>query len=188
MILSRYLEVEPDWLRFNYSAYGKPALGDEFNEEGLRFNLSHAGGVALYAVSLSRELGIDLELIRHDYCDERIAEQFFSPREVAALRALPAEMQPEAFFNCWTRKEAYIKARGEGLSLRLDQFAVSLAPGSRAELLDVGGEPQELMRWTLMALDPGPGYVGALAVEGSDWKLKYQNLERDIGSAGVSLP
>ncbi len=172
-ILGLYLEMDPCQLRFSYSPYGKPSLaGGVEGEDALRFNLSHARSLALFAVTRGRELGVDIEYIRTDLADERIAEQFFSPREVAALRALSAKMRREAFFNCWTRKEAYIKARGEGLSLPLDQFDVSLAPGEPAALLNTLGNPQEARRWSLQKLDPGIGYVAALAVEGDNWPLR----------------
>jgi len=171
-ILSRYLDVEPGQLRFGYSPYGKPALLRESGGEMLRFNLSHSHGLALYAVTRGRAVGIDLEYVRADLANERIAEQFFSPREVAALRALPAGVRAEAFFNCWTRKEAYVKARGEGLSLPLNQFDVSLAPGEPAALVSTRGDPLEAFRWSLQALFPGPGYVAALAVEGHSWRLR----------------
>ncbi len=171
-ILGRYLGVDPGRLRFRYSPYGKPALADEFEDEGIRFNLAHSQGIALYAVSRGRDVGVDVEYVRADLADERIAERFFSPREVAMLRAVPAEQRREAFFHCWTRKEAYVKARGEGLSLPLDQFDVSLAPGEPAALLSTPGDPPEVTRWSLRALDPGPGYIAALAVEGNGWRLR----------------
>ena len=170
-ILRRYLDVEPCQLRFSYGAYGKPALAGEFGSEGLRFNMSHSDGVALYAVSRDREVGIDIERIRLDFADIQIAEQFFSPREIAVLRALPAQMQKEAFFTCWTRKEAYIKATGNGLSLPLDTFDVSCAPGEPAALLNTRGDPKEASRWALQGLSPGACYVAALAVEGHSWRL-----------------
>lgn len=166
MILGRYLDREPSQLRFDYSPYGKPALASESGGETLRFNVSHSHGLALYAVTRGREIGIDVEYIRADVASEQIAERFFSSREVAVLRALPVEAQAEAFFNCWTRKEAYIKARGEGLSLPLDQFDVSLVPGEPAALLSTRPDPHEASRWSLQELTPGPGYVAALAVEG----------------------
>ncbi|HHT9135538.1 MAG TPA: 4'-phosphopantetheinyl transferase family protein, partial [Candidatus Avalokitesvara rifleensis] len=95
-----------------------------------------------------------------------------SPKEIASLSALPASMQKEAFFACWTRKEAYLKARGNGLALPLDQFDVSLVPGEPALLLNTKDGPLETSRWSLMELYPGPGYAAALAVEGHDWQLK----------------
>ena len=171
-ILGRTLGEEPDQLRFRYSAFGKPALTHEFGGERLRFSLAHSQGLALYAVTLGREIGIDLEYVRPDLADEQIAERFFSRREVDVLRALEKDVRKLAFFNCWTRKEAYVKARGEGLSLPLDQFDVSLAPGEPAALVSTQGDPQEASRWSLQEIAPGPGYVAALAVQGHAWGLK----------------
>ena len=173
-LLGRYLGEEPNRLRFNYSPHGKPALATDGD---LRFNLSHSHGLALYAFARGRELGIDLERHRPDVADEGIAERFFSRAEVEALQALPRELRPEGFFNCWTRKEAYIKARGEGLSLALDRFDVSLAPGEPAALLSLRGNLQEAARWSLRALAPGAGYAAALAVEGQGWELKCWRWE-----------
>jgi len=175
-------------LRFSYSPYGKPSLAEEFNVGALCFNLSHADGLALYAVTCGRQLGVDIERVRADLVDAQVAEQFFSPQEVAALRALSGNIQPQAFFNCWTRKEAYIKARGEGLSLPLDQFDVSLAPGEPAALLRTGGEPREVTRWSLKELSPGGDYVAALAVEGHGWRLRcwqwsQKSHDNDIGNS-----
>ena len=171
-ILSRYLGLEAGHLRFCYGPNGKPKLDKETGGGALRFNVTHSQGLALYAMTRGREVGIDIEAIHPELAREEIAEQFFSPREVAALRALPVALQPEAFFNCWTRKEAYIKARGAGLSLPLNQFDVSLVPGEPAALLSTEGDSLEAARWALRALDPGPGYAAALAVEGHDWRLK----------------
>lgn len=172
MILSLYLEIEPGQLRFDYDIYGKPTLARESGEAGLCFNLSHSHGIALYAVTRNREIGVDIERVRADVEIQQIAERFFSPQEYETLCALPSNMQAEAFFACWTRKEAYIKARGEGLAFPLNQFDVSLAPGEPAALLSTKGDPQEASRWSLHELDPGPGYVAALAVEGYGWRLK----------------
>ena len=170
-ILSRYLGMEPGRLRFCYNAYGKPALATTTGNHPLRFNVSHACGLALYAIAYGRAIGIDLERIRADFTGEQIAEQFFSPRENATLRALPASQRREAFFTCWTRKEAYIKARGEGLSLPLDQFDVALAPGEPARLLQIRGKPHEPARWSFKELLPGAGYVATLVVEGGCGRL-----------------
>ncbi len=171
-ILGRYLGVQPHQLRFCYSTYGKPALVAAPGQDTLSFNLSHSGGLALCAITRGRQVGIDLERIRTDVEHEHIAERFFSSQENAALRALPPALRAEAFFNCWTRKEAYIKASGEGLSLPLDQFDVSLVPGEPAALLDARGDAQEATRWSLRALSPGVGYAAALAVEGHGWQLE----------------
>jgi 4'-phosphopantetheinyl transferase len=170
-ILGRYLDMAPDQLRFCYSPHGKPALVGGSGGDVLRFNLSHSHGLALYAITCNRQVGVDLEYIRPIPEAERIAERFFSAQENAVFRALPQNKRLEAFLNCWTRKEAYIKARGEGLSLPLDQFYVSLASGEPTTLLNIIGDPQEATRWALRKLKPGPGYVAALAVEGHGWRL-----------------
>jgi 4'-phosphopantetheinyl transferase len=170
-ILGRYLGVPPSELGFRYSAYGKPALAAGFDAVGVRFNISHSHEMALFAVTCGREIGVDIEHLGRKIRGEEIAQHFFSAHECASLRALPAAAKHEAFFNCWTRKEAYIKAHGEGLSLPLDQFDVSLAPGEPAALLATRNDPREVLRWSLLALTPGPGYVAALAVEGQGWQL-----------------
>jgi 4'-phosphopantetheinyl transferase len=171
-ILGRYLKMEPGQLRFCHNSYGKPGLAGETGAETLCFNVSHSYGLAVYAVTRGRAVGADVERIRPDLAEEDIIERFFSPREVAALRALPVDMQPEAFFHCWTRKEAYIKAKGTGLSIPLDAFDVSLSPKESAVLLNVSGNPQETSRWSLQELSVDSGYAAALAVEGHDWQLK----------------
>jgi 4'-phosphopantetheinyl transferase len=170
-ILSRYLDVPPDQLCFCYSSYGKPTLAGESNRRALRFSLSHSHELALYAVTCGREVGIDIEYVHAKWGTVHVAERFFSPREVIILRSLPASMQTGGFFNCWTRKEAYVKARGEGLSFPLDQFDVSLVPGEPAVLVSTAGDPQEASRWSLRELYPAQGYAAALAVEGHGWQL-----------------
>ena len=172
-LLARYLKLEAQSLRFDYNAYGKPSLaGLDEQASALRFNLSHAHELALYAFTRGREIGIDVEHVRQDFAGEEIAERFFSAHEVAALRALSPSERVQGFFNCWTRKEAYIKARGEGLSLPLDKFDVSLATGDEVALLAVRDEPQELRRWRLRELMLEDGYAAALAVEGEGWQLR----------------
>ncbi|HEV8712493.1 MAG TPA: 4'-phosphopantetheinyl transferase superfamily protein [Candidatus Binatia bacterium] len=170
-ILGRYLNSAPGQLSFCYSPFGKPALAEDVGGAMLHFNVSHSHGLALYAVTRGKEVGIDLERIRPDLAIEQIAERFFSGREVATLRALPKNTRTVAFFLCWTRKEAYIKARGEGLSLPLDQFDVSLIPGKPATLLRAEGAPHEASRWSLHDVAPIPSYTAALAVEGRAWRL-----------------
>ncbi|MBP1779677.1 MAG: phosphopantetheine-protein transferase [candidate division NC10 bacterium] len=171
-ILGRYLGREPDQLHFRYNPSGKPGLSAETGSHSIRFNVSHTRDIALHAVTIGREIGVDIERIRADIGTEEIAARIFSAREVAALCALPHSSRLEAFFTCWTRKEAYLKARGEGLSLPLDRFTVSLAPGHPAALLEVLDDPEETTRWSLRQLFPGADHVAALAVEGCDWRLK----------------
>jgi 4'-phosphopantetheinyl transferase len=159
-VVARYLETQPEALRFSYGAYGKPVLA---GEHVLRFNLSHSHEVALLAVALDAELGVDVEHIRADFASEEIARRFFSRAEVEVFNALPKEEQVAAFFRCWTRKEAYIKAIGKGLSQALDAFDVTLAPDVQPALLRVEGD--DASRWLLRNVDVGEGYAGALAVE-----------------------
>ena len=170
-LLAAYLGTTAGELRFNYAEKGKPALAGVENSL-LNFNLAHSHGKAIYAFSRGRELGVDLEFIREDFGGEEIAERFFSPGEIAALRSVPPELTKEAFFHCWTRKEAYIKARGEGLSMPLDVFDVSLLPGEPAALLRNHKEPAEVTRWSMQSLPVPNGYVAALVVEGHFVKLK----------------
>jgi 4'-phosphopantetheinyl transferase len=178
-ILGRYLKLEPQQLRFCYSSHGKPALESGAGRPGdLSFNVAHSGQLALFALTLNRRIGVDLERLRADLDYQQIAEQLFSPQERRALHAIAADLKPKAFINCWARKEAYLKATGEGLSTPLAQFAVSLAPGEPARLLDNTSDPREVTRWSLQELWPGPGYAGALAVEGAGWHLRcWQWLE-----------
>jgi len=172
VILSYYLDKEPSELCFSYSSYGKPNLVDWFDKVPLRFNVSHSCGLVLCAVAQNREVGIDLERILFDIDYEQIAKQFFSPGEYAELMEIPnVEQRIKAFYDCWTRKEAYIKAKGEGLSLPLDQFDVSLTPGEPARLLRHNRFPQEVIRWSLKEIQPANGYAASLAVEGQNWNL-----------------
>lgn len=170
-LLGSYLGVGPAALSFAYNPFGKPSLKDEGDAPPVRFNLSHSHGLALCAFARERELGVDVERVRAEFAGDEIAEHFFAAREVAALRGLGPDQKTEAFFNCWTRKEAYIKAIGEGLSHPLESFTVSLRPGEPAALLSVEGDPAETRRWSLTALEPAPGYVAALVVERPGWRL-----------------
>ncbi len=167
-ILSRYLNAAPQQLSFSYNAYGKPSL----RENEIHFNMSHSGEIALYAFARRRKLGVDVEQVRTDFEYDEVAQNFFATREQEVLHALPPEFKPAAFFNCWTRKEAFIKAIGQGISFPLDQFEVSLAPGEAARLLSIRGDPNAAALWGLAGLDVGPGYAGALVVEGAAYQLR----------------
>ena len=169
-VLGSYLKTTPDAVRFSYGPYGKPALDGEHKNSSLRFNMSHSHGVGLVAVSDGREVGVDVEHVRADFANEEIARRFFSPREVAAFNALPNTEQVAAFFRCWTRKEAYIKAIGRGLSQPLDGFDVTLAPEETPALLRV--DEDDASRWTLSDIDVGNDYAAALVVEGQISKIQ----------------
>ncbi len=175
-ILGRYLGVRPGQVRFTYGEYGKPALaGETCGGLALRFNLSHSHEAACCAVACGREVGVDVEYLKSGVETLSLAEHFFSRGEVAALKALPPDQQLRGFFNCWTRKEAYIKARGEGLSHPLDAFTVSLEPGSPAALLSTERDPEEATRWSLTDLPFGDAYAAALACEGPAPALRWRD-------------
>lgn len=167
-VLGRYLGIEPAAVVFRHSAHGKLFLGDRHGPE-LRFNCSHSGNLALVAVARGREVGVDIERVRPDFSDDAIPESFFAPREAAMLRALPARQQAQAFFELWVRKEAYVKARGTGLSLALDSFEVPLGDDEPVVLLGTG---QGAGRWTMRALHPAPSHSAALVVEGEACSLR----------------
>lgn len=171
-LLARYLGVAPTAVEFRYGAHGKPALAETAEGRDLRFNLSHSHGLALHAFAIGREVGVDVERMRPNTDVMAVARRFFSPAEVDALTKLPAGQRREAFFNCWTRKEAFIKAHGEGIALGLGRFGVTLRPGEPAALLRFDGDPAEAARWSMYALDAGEGYKAALAVGGKGWDLK----------------
>lgn len=180
-LLGRYLKMAPEQIEFYRGPRGKPGLKiSERMHPGaatLRFNLSHSNELALYAITTGREVGIDIEHIRTVPGAAPIVKRFFSSQEQAAFFSLAEEHRKEGFFNCWTRKEAFIKAIGEGLFHPLHQFTVSLRPGEPARLLQVGSEPPEKCRWSLRAFVPAPGYVAAVVAEGHSWHLKYWQAE-----------
>jgi 4'-phosphopantetheinyl transferase len=177
-VLGRYLKRDPSELRFRHNACGKPALHRE-SAEGLCFNISHSAGLALYAVARDREVGIDVEYLRPSLARERIAERVFSPTEVTALRRLPGELQPEAFFTLWTLKEAFIKAKGDGFALPMNSFEVTLPSEGPVCRLMIYGQAKEAQRWSLLRLSPAAEYLAALAAEGSSWQFQcYQWREQ----------
>lgn len=165
-LLARYLGVAPEEPAFRYGAHGRPELAGQVEDAGLRFNLSHSDGLALYAFARGRDVGIDVEAVRDDVATLKLARRFFSPAESAALQRLREEDRTEGFFACWTRKEAFLKARGDGLSLPLDSFEVTLAPGEPAALLRTHWDAAEAARWSMAALSPAEGFKAALAVAG----------------------
>lgn len=165
-ILGLYLGCPAATPRFGRGPQGKPMLLAPAGALDLRFNLAHSHDLALCAVAAGAEVGADVEAIRPLPDADRIAARFFSAREQAMLRELPAGEREEAFILGWTRKEAYLKALGAGLGRPLSGFSVTLRPGEPARLLDVEGQPDEAARWSLVALHPAPGYAAALAVEG----------------------
>jgi 4'-phosphopantetheinyl transferase len=164
--LSVYLSTAPQDIRFGYGAKGKPQLVDD----PLQFNLSHSEEIAVYAFACDMPLGIDVEHIRRLDDLEAIAQRFFSPGEWDAIELMPPEERIDAFFRCWTRKEAYIKATGDGLSYPLDQFEVSVS--GPAEMLSVKNNPAEAAAWSMHDIALPQDYIGALAFRGTGFDIR----------------
>jgi 4'-phosphopantetheinyl transferase len=173
MILSKYLGVQPSHIEFCYGNYGKPALSEKYMPAHLHFNLSHSRGLMLIAIANLREIGVDIEFMRPVPQADKIARRFFSAGENWVFQALPAGQKQEAFFNGWTRKEAYIKSCGLGLAQPLDQVEVTLAPGAPARFLNINHSENEAARWTLRNLTTAPGYKAAVVVRGGGIQFKY---------------
>lgn len=185
MLISRYQQIPPAEIQFSYGAHGKPQLVTSTAPVGpFNFNLAHSGGLALYAFTRVGEVGVDVELIRPEFTGDDIAQRFFSSAECACLNELSAELRPKAFFNCWTRKEAFIKAIGIGLSLPLNEFDVTLSPAGPAQLLRTRWDETEAARWSLKAIDVGSDYAAAVAVAGHDWQLTCSEIDDE--TFGVS--
>jgi 4'-phosphopantetheinyl transferase len=160
-------------LEFSYGEHGKPALAGRWGAADLHFNMSHSRAVALCAVARGQQVGVDVEHPRDQVNFERIAERFFSLEEFEALMELPAPKRRRAFYNIWTRKEAYVKTRGDGIAAGLGTFSVSST--GPAELLRSDEGREEVERWRLLTLDLDGDYVAALCAEGRDWTLStYQ--------------
>jgi 4'-phosphopantetheinyl transferase len=170
-LLGAYLNRPAAELRFTTNEHGKPALAADPSAGDLQFNVSHSGDWVVYAVTRGRAVGVDVEGERPLTSLEGIGRRFFSPREVAALFGLPESERRAAFFRCWSRKEAYIKAVGRGLAIPLDEFDVSLAPGEPARLLEARGAAAVPGPWGLRPLDVADGYAAAVAVHGTGWRL-----------------
>jgi 4'-phosphopantetheinyl transferase len=180
-IVGSYTGIAPSEICFRYNPYGKPELDRDQGGDRVRFNLSNTGALALCAVAEGRSVGVDVETHRADFAGLAIAERFFSPAEVAVLRGVRREDLTRAFFACWTRKEAYIKAQGKGLSIPLDSFEVSLAPDAPPALLVTHDDPAEARRWSLFELDPGPGFAAALVIEGNGCRVRVADWPEAVG-------
>jgi 4'-phosphopantetheinyl transferase len=182
-LLARYFQTDPGRVSFVYNAFGKPHLGPEFGGR-LKFNLSHSAELALIAVAVDSDVGVDLEYVRTEVeCDE-IARSFFSAAEAHQITTLPSDLRAEAFFVCWTKKEAYVKGRGESLAAALNSFSVPLKTDSADRSSDVcvaanGSDAGK--HWSLFTLRPAPGYIGALAVEGTGWRVNQRQWEMRPG-------
>ena len=184
-LLARYLEIESEKIDFMYGSQGKPSLSSVHNST-VRFSVSHSREMGLFAFARYTEVGIDIELVKPDFKGMEIATHFFSSEEIAALAKLPPELGVEAFFGCWTRKEAYVKARGQGLSIPLRSFTVGFTD-SKQLLRDETGAA-----WSCYALEPAPGFAGAVVAAGENWSLQcwewasgVESLDRPSARASV---
>ncbi len=173
-LLSRYTGIQPGRIRFKYNLAGKPFLANEEAVPDIYFNLSHAGKLVLYAFSWGRQVGIDVECVRPMEEMDQVAERIFSPGEYDRFRKISEKDRLRAFYNCWTRKEAFIKAVGEGLSFPLREVEVSLEMDVPAQFITILGSRQEAERWTLHNLKTWDGYAAALGVEGSDHSISHK--------------
>jgi 4'-phosphopantetheinyl transferase len=175
-LVARYLNCLPEEVAFYFDRFGKPWISEALFTDPVQFNLSHSKDWSLFAFCSHHRIGIDIERSREDFDVLGIARSFFSPAEQNELARLPESLRPPGFYNCWTRKEAFIKAHGEGLSLPLDQFDVSLNPGEKARLLTTRGDLEPAGEWTLLDFDPTPGYFAALAVHTGDPEVYFYEV------------
>lgn len=176
-ILGTYLDAAPRSLRFTHGSKGKPGLDCNEYTNRVMFSVSHSDGLALYAIARDGMVGVDVEHIRCGIDLDRIARNFFSRAEYAAYINLPQNEKTEAFFRCWTRREAFIKAIGEGWMYPLERFDVSI--GGRPELLRLDGNSALCGKWSIHHLNPAEGFIGALAVSGTSDTVRTFTYEED---------
>lgn len=163
-ILAERLSADPAAITFEYGRHGKPALGQPFSSSGVRFNVAHTDDIAVFALTHEREVGVDVESVRAMPDADLVAEHFFSEAETAVFRRLAPSDRLAGFYACWTRKEAFIKARGDGLHFPLHEFDVSLDPAKPPRILRVGQTPGGQCGWSLQSFSALPGVAGAVVV------------------------
>lgn len=176
-ILSKYLATTPEQIEFRYQSLGKPYLAPPWSESSLQFNLSDSHEMALCGITVGNELGTDVERIRDVQNFNELARRYFAKSEIVQLERMELGNRLLGFFNCWTRKEAYLKAVGSGLSFPLNKLEVTVAPGQPARLLTLNGSRREALGWHMDAIVPVPGYVAALAINASIERLVCYSLE-----------
>ena len=174
-----YLSIDPMQIRFGMNQYGKPVIQNTCRGDPLQFNISYSNEMVLFAFTRGRLIGVDIEFIKSIPDMDAIVESCFSSNENAEFNALPIKKRQEAFYHCWTQKEAFVKAIGDGLSRSLDHFDVSLTLGTDAELRRTAWDQYEAARWSLKTITLVPGYIASLAVEGSGWSLSCRQLTPD---------
>ncbi len=187
MILSSYLGMPANEIIFTYGCHGKPGLRRQDSRPNIEFNLGHSGGTAIYAITQDRAVGVDIESVQAGFPVEDVAKNFFSVAEISAFQALPITLRTEAFFKCWTRKEAFIKALGDGLSFPLSNFDVSLMPGQPARLLHVRGPSEEPSRWYMEDIDSVAGSAAALVFSGPQCRMHITKWDTKAGTDELVL-
>lgn len=176
-ILGRYLQIKPEDLRFDYSTNGKPSFAIGFAHGGIHFNLAHSEDVALIAVTRIGQVGVDVECVRALKDMDHLVARFFSARENELFQKVPVNEKPAAFFNLWTRKEALLKATGEGITRSLSLVEVSFLAGEPARLVAVAGNAEKATEWSLRELAPATGFVGAVAVRAREMVVRCGKWE-----------
>jgi 4'-phosphopantetheinyl transferase len=165
--------IRPESVRLSDGPHGKPALADP-REVPLEFNVSHSGDWVLIGLAAGTRIGVDVERIRPLSDLHRLTERFFAPAEARAVLELPPELQPTAFFDCWTRKESFIKAIGTGMQTALDRFEVEARPGRPPALISIDGSAEAAERWRIWSRAPDDGHRAAVAVGGPLWIHPYR--------------
>ena len=181
-LLGMYLGIPPEKIEFHYGPQGKPSLSATHNSK-VSFSVSHSQTMGLFAFAEGREVGVDIEEVKEDFKGMQIASHFFSGEEIAGLAKLPPDQADKAFFECWTGKEAYVKARGEGLSLPLRDFGIGFVNGKQVLRDEVG------RAWSCYGLKPAPGFAGAVVATGEGWSLRYYDWSPAVEiESSASLP
>lgn len=176
-LLGNYLNLDPKELIFDYNEYDKPVY---LNSADLNFNVSHSGNRIIIGFAKNLEIGADIEKIKADFDVLELAKNFFSKEEIKALTAMDENERFRAFYRCWTRKEAFIKAVGEGLSYPLDSFSVTMEDDLRAQFVKIDGIQESKMDWFLHSFVPEEGYISAFAINGTAQNIEFFNANEFI--------
>lgn len=176
-ILSGYLNISPEKIIFSYNEFGKPFIA---NQSDIQFNLSHSKNITLIAITKNYSIGVDIEYIKQTRDIEAIAERYFSTHECSALKQLPTEERQKAFFNGWSRKEAFLKAHGQGLSYSLEKVEVSLATNEPAKFIAIHDANENISEWELYNLEPANDFAAAVAIKGELKKIEMLQWQENI--------
>ena len=177
LLSSKYLNKNTEDIVFDYEEFGKPKYR---HQTRLNFNVSHSGNRAVIAFNYDKALGVDIEKIKHNFDTFEIASNYFSKDEIKALQNLPEPEHNNGFYRCWTRKEAFIKAIGSGLSFPLDTFSVSLGKDDEAELLETKWDKKDKNNWCFYTFKPSQDYIGAVIVNQSNSYFEYFDLDPNM--------